>query len=115
MTHKFMLTIVVLSLPYVLSHAPYIAVRYKRPPPVTMGIMGPHYDFDDEYFEHSTLWFYRPAEQLIDSTPLRYPLLEWGRLWGVQDKLDRDSCWRRDEMVWQRLWLQPQMREGLNQ
>jgi len=79
---------------YVLSYAPYLAVRYEKPTPVTIGVLGPHYDQDNEYFANTTHAFFAPVEWLIDQTSLDKPLLVWADVWNVRGKIEHDSLMR---------------------
>jgi len=79
---------------YVLSYPPYLLMRYEKPGPVTIGVMGAHYDFDDEYFAQSNHTFYAPVEWLIDHTPLEKSMTAWATVWTVSDKVQRDSLHR---------------------
>jgi hypothetical protein len=64
----------VLTVVYVLSYAP--VVRYLEDRPTK------EYKLFD-YTDGDELPFYRPVDSLIDSTPLRSPLIAWARIWGV--------------------------------
>lgn len=37
---------------------------------------------------------YRPANWLIDHTPLRVPLMYWARIWGTESEFEFWSAWR---------------------
>jgi hypothetical protein len=67
---------VVLAVGYVMSYAPMY--RWKAGP-------------DGTGFHFVHLPGYGPVEWLIDNTALSKPLLWWGDVWGVGDKLWIDS------------------------
>lgn len=79
---------------YLLSYPPYLSMRYEKPGPVTIGVMGAHYNFDDDYFAHSNHAFYAPVEWLVDHTPLEKPITAWATVWNVNDKVQLDSLHR---------------------
>lgn len=66
------------ALVYVLSYSPYLAVRYEMPTPISIGVEGPYFDFDDEYLLNNRHTFFAPVEWLIDHTLLEKPLMMWG-------------------------------------
>jgi hypothetical protein len=79
---------------YVLSYPPYLAIRYEKPGPVAIGVMGAHYDLDDEYFAKINHPFYAPIEWLVDHTVLEKPISAWAMICGSNDKVQRDSLYR---------------------
>ena len=72
---------------YVLSYSPYLAIRYEKPTPISIGVAGPHFDLDDEFFANTSHTFYAPVEWLIDHTLLDKLLMMWGDVWSVRDKM----------------------------
>jgi hypothetical protein len=86
--------LIVLPILYVLSYAPYLACRYEEPTPVSIGVFGPHFDLEDEYFSHNSHRFFQPVEWLIDHTPIVDPLDRWAAMWGVDHKMRLDSMLR---------------------
>src|SRR4051812_37744306 len=73
---------------YSLSYAPYLRYKYGTEDPWPAHWMKVP---ETPYFVENEHPLYSPVEILIDRTPLRKPLLEWCKLWGMEEKADHDS------------------------
>ena len=76
---------------YVLSYPPYLALRYEKPGPVTIGAFGAHYDLKHEYFANIDHAFYAPVEWLVDHTVMEKPISAWATVCGSNEKMQADS------------------------
>lgn len=92
---KFMMISFSVILAYLLSYPAYLAYCYDAPVPSSIGVMGPHYNFNDEYFSNNQHFLYIPAEWLIDNSPLSVPYMSWGKIWNVEEKMYIDRQLRK--------------------
>jgi hypothetical protein len=76
---------------YVLSYAPF-ACWWSRDRPIMYA--GPSWAFGTVYPDGDELPLYRPADWLIDRTPIQKPLFWWAGLFGMREEFEEASAFR---------------------